>query len=66
MAEQVGATGRVLSLDVDTRFQPPSAGVIEVRAIDVTSAPIGHNEFDLVHARLLLQHLASAKRCSTR
>ena len=27
MAEQVGPTGRVVSLDVDTRFQPPSAGV---------------------------------------
>src|SRR4029077_13156095 len=33
------------------------AGVVEVRAIDVTSAPIGDNEFDLVHARALLQHL---------
>jgi ubiquinone/menaquinone biosynthesis C-methylase UbiE len=58
MAEQVGPTGRVLSLDVDTRFQPPSAGVIEVRAVDVTSDPIGVNDFDLVHARALLQHLA--------
>jgi ubiquinone/menaquinone biosynthesis C-methylase UbiE len=58
MAEQVGPAGRVLSLDVDTRFQPASAGVVEVRAIDVTSEPIGENEFDLVHARALLQHLA--------
>ena len=41
MAEQVGSSGRVLSLDVDTRFQPPSAGVVEVRAIDVTTEPIG-------------------------
>ena len=30
MAEQVGASGHVVSIDVDTRFQPPSAGVIEV------------------------------------
>lgn len=59
MAEQVGPSGRVLSLDVDTRFQPPSAGVVEVRAIDVTTTPIGAAEFDLVHARGLLQHLAS-------
>jgi ubiquinone/menaquinone biosynthesis C-methylase UbiE len=59
MAEQVGPSGRVLSLDVDTRFQPPSAGVIEVRAVDVTREPIGHNEFDIVHARAVLQHLAS-------
>ena len=58
MAEQVGPTGRVLSLDVDTRFQPPSAGVIDVRRLDVTTDPIGADEFDLVHARALLQHLA--------
>ncbi len=58
MAEQVGPTGRVVSLDVDTRFQPPSAGVIEVRRVDVTSEPIGAAEFDLVHARAVLQHLA--------
>jgi ubiquinone/menaquinone biosynthesis C-methylase UbiE len=59
MAEQVGETGRVVSLDVDTRFQPPSAGVIEVRTVDVTTDAIGDNEFDLVHARAVLQHLAS-------
>jgi SAM-dependent methyltransferase len=58
MAEQVGDAGRVLSLDVDTRFQAPSSGVVEVRTIDVTSDPIGDREFDLVHARALLQHLA--------
>jgi SAM-dependent methyltransferase len=58
MAEQVGATGRVVSLDVDTRFQPPSSGVVEVRSVDVTSEPIGDREFDLVHARAVLQHLA--------
>ena len=38
MAEQVGSSGRVVSIDVDTRFQPPSAGVIEVRNADVTCA----------------------------
>ncbi len=59
MAEQVGPTGRVLSLDVDTRFQPPSAGVIEVCPRDVTCEPIGAEEFDLVHARAVLQHLAA-------
>jgi ubiquinone/menaquinone biosynthesis C-methylase UbiE len=58
MAEQVGASGRVVSIDVDTRFQPPSAGVIEVRALDVTADPIGDNEFDVVHARGVLQHIA--------
>lgn len=58
MAEQVGSGGRVLSIDVDTRFQPPSAGVVEVRTLDVTRDPIGTDLFDLVHARAVLQHLA--------
>lgn len=58
MVEQVGATGRVVSLDVDTRFQPPGEGVLEVRTLDVTVDPIGDELFDLVHARAVLQHLA--------
>jgi SAM-dependent methyltransferase len=58
LAERVGAEGSVVSLDVDTRFQPPSAGNVEVRQTDVTAEPIGDGEFDLVHARGVLQHLA--------
>jgi SAM-dependent methyltransferase len=57
MAEQVGPTGRVVSIDVDTRFQPPAQGVVDVRVLDVTAEPIGDAEFDLVHARGVLQHL---------
>jgi 2-polyprenyl-3-methyl-5-hydroxy-6-metoxy-1,4-benzoquinol methylase len=59
LAEQVGAGGRVVSLDVDTRFQPPSAGNVEVRQVDVTAEPIGDAEYDLVHARGVLQHLVT-------
>jgi SAM-dependent methyltransferase len=58
LAGQVGGEGRVLSLDVDCRFQPPSAGNVQVREADVTAEPIGDTEFDLVHARGVLQHLA--------
>jgi SAM-dependent methyltransferase len=54
LAERVDS---VVSLDVDTRFQPPSAGNVEVRQVDVTVDPIGDDEFDLVHARGVLQHL---------
>ena len=57
LAEQVGPTGRVVSLDVDVRFQPPSAGVVEVRVADVTTEPVGDAEFDIVNARAVLQHL---------
>jgi SAM-dependent methyltransferase len=57
LAEQVGPSGSVVSLDVDTRFQPEAAGNVEVRQVDVTAEPIGEDEFDLVHARGVLQHL---------
>jgi ubiquinone/menaquinone biosynthesis C-methylase UbiE len=62
LGEQVAPTGRVVSLDVDTRFQPPSTDVVEVRTHDVVHEPIGDREFDLVHARALLQHLESRER----
>src|SRR5205823_2147777 len=58
MAEQVGSEGSVVSVDVDTRFQPPSSNNIEVRTLDITSEPIGDAEFDLVHARAVLEHVA--------
>jgi SAM-dependent methyltransferase len=50
-------TAHVTSLDVDTRFQPDSHDNVEVRQVDVTTEPIGEDEFDLVHARGVLQHL---------
>lgn len=58
MAEQVGPSGRVVSIDVDTRFQPVSSGNVEVLTLDVTHEAIGTDEFDIVHARGVLQHLA--------
>ncbi len=57
LAERVGPSGHVTSIDVDTRFQPPAHDHVEVRRVDVTSEPIGAGEFDLVHARGVLQHL---------
>ena len=44
LADQVGTAGSVVSLDVDTRFQPTPEGNVEVRQIDVTAEPIGHDE----------------------
>jgi SAM-dependent methyltransferase len=58
MADRVGPSGRVLSVDVDTRFQDSGHDNVEVRTLDVTAEPIGTDEFDVVHARGVLQHLA--------
>ena len=47
----------VVSLDVDVRFQPESHDNVEVRQVDVTAEPVGDAEYDLVHARGVLQHI---------
>ena len=57
LADRVAPSGQVLALDTDTRFlEPLETGVLRVQAADVT-AGLPHGEFDLVHARLLLEHL---------
>jgi SAM-dependent methyltransferase len=62
LADRVGPTGSVVALDIDTRFLEPLAGPqLEPVAADVTQAPLPQATFDLVHARLLLEHLPA--RC---
>jgi len=58
MAEQVGPSGHVLSVDVDLRFHEPVPANVEVREHDITSDPLPPGTFDLVHARAVLQHVA--------
>ncbi len=55
MARQVAPGGSVLSTDIDLRFQPEGSGNIEVRRHDIVHEDLPENEFDLVHARALLQ-----------
>ena len=57
MVEQVGEEGRVLATDVDTRFAVDPGPNLEVRQHDVVNEPLD-GDFDLIHARGLLQHLA--------
>jgi SAM-dependent methyltransferase len=57
LAERVAPTGSVVALDIDTRFlEPLAAPGLETGAFDVTEQPLPPREFDLVHARLLLEH----------
>jgi SAM-dependent methyltransferase len=58
LAERVGPQGRVLAsdLDVDWLTDLPK-GTVEVRRHDITQDPLPDEQFDLVHARLLLVHL---------
>lgn len=57
LVERVAPSGSVLAVDVNTRFlEPLASDHLRVSQADITvEAPTG--EFDLVHARLLLEHL---------
>ena len=63
LAQRVGPSGSVVAVDVNTRFLDPSAGErVEVWQADVTREPLPSADFDLVHARLLLEHLPERDR----
>jgi SAM-dependent methyltransferase len=56
LVSRVGATGRVLVTDIDVSWLPPEAGY-EVLVHDVGADPPPEEQFDLVHARLVLVHV---------
>jgi len=59
LSSRAGDAGRVLVTDIDPRFlQALSFPNLEVRQHDIRYEPLPEREFDLVHARLLLMHLA--------
>jgi len=57
LAEQVGPTGRVLATDIDTTWMPASGAGFDVLRHDVGTEQPPADDFDLVHARLLLTHV---------
>jgi ubiquinone/menaquinone biosynthesis C-methylase UbiE len=58
LADRVAPSGHVTAVDVDTRFLGPLASEhVHVEQADVTRDPFPDGGFDLVHARLLLEHL---------
>ncbi len=58
LARHAGPGGQVLAIDTDTRFLDPLAGAtITVARQDITTTPVPPGQFDLIHARLLLEHL---------
>ncbi|MFJ1705836.1 class I SAM-dependent methyltransferase [Kitasatospora sp. NPDC088346] len=58
LARQVGGTGEVLAIDLDPRFLPDAAEPgLRVLRHDVTAGPLPGGDFDLVHARAVLEHL---------
>jgi SAM-dependent methyltransferase len=67
LAGRVGEYGRVLATDIDVSWtraaaSPPHRRVVEVRRHDVAHDDPPAETFDLVHARLVLVHLADRDR----
>lgn len=55
-----GAT--VTAIDIDTRFIESLAGdAVEVRRVDIRADELPESKFDLIHARLVLEHLAERR-----
>ena len=69
LAARVGASGRVLCTDINTRIieshrgGPPN---LEVRVHDIANDPLPAANFDLVHARLVLIHVIERERALER
>ena len=60
MAERVGANGRVVAADIDTRFLTAlDIPCLEVRQHDVLECDFEPAHYDVVHCRALLMHLSS-------
>jgi SAM-dependent methyltransferase len=63
LCQRVGPDGSVVALDADTRFlEKLGAPNLEVVRADVVQEDLPEAAFDLVHTRLLLQHLPERER----
>jgi len=67
LAESVGATGKVVATDLDTGFLDRLAlPNLEVRRHDIVTDDLPAGAFDLIHARLVLEHLAGRDQALAR
>lgn len=58
LAEQVGHSGHVLAIDLDTRFVDPSGFQnLEVRRQNLVTDELERDAFDLAHARAVIEHI---------
>lgn len=62
-ADAVGPSGSVLAVDIDPRLLADiDEPHVEIRQADVRVDDLPEASFDLVHARMVIEHLADAKR----
>lgn len=62
MADSVGETGSVLATDIETGLIKGVRSNVEVRRHDIVVDDLPEAAFDLVHSRLVLQHLPERMR----
>lgn len=67
LAHLVGARGRVVAVDLDTRFvDGKDLENLEVRRHDLMVDPLEDSAFDLVHARAVVMHIPDRQRALER
>jgi SAM-dependent methyltransferase len=58
MASQVGAEGSVLATDLDVRYLDSlGESRLEIRTHDLARDPLEEKQFDVIHARAVMQHV---------
>jgi len=57
LAAKVGSRGSVLATDIETRFHAEPPGNVTLLRHDIVNEPLPRGDFDLVHARAVLQHI---------
>jgi SAM-dependent methyltransferase len=63
LCDKVGAGGRVVATDLDTRFlEQLTDENLEVRRHDIVADDLDEGHYDLVHARLVLEHIPERDR----
>ena len=63
LASRVGPTGHVLVTDIDPRFlQALDHPNVEIRRHDIARDPLPESAFDVIHLRLVLNHLPEPAR----
>ncbi|MEP7346106.1 MAG: methyltransferase domain-containing protein [Gemmatimonadaceae bacterium] len=67
LASRVGAAGRLLVTDLDTRFlESLHLPNTDVQRHDIATDPLPTDAFDVVHARLVLSHVRERERALAR
>jgi SAM-dependent methyltransferase len=67
LCEQVGPEGRVVATDIEVDFlEPLTEANLEVRCHNIVSDELEEGAFDLIHTRLVLEHIPERELCLKR